>query len=417
MFEELVPFFIAGAIGLIIGIEREQRHRGKGQAAGVRTFILIGLLGALSAAIDDKLIALSVAVFVGLGILVGYWRVSSQSGPRGADIGLTTEMAAVSVFALGFFARHNPLLATVLGVSIFGILLLRQPLHVFSRSQLKPAEIQAAAILGTIFLVILPLIPNRPLDPWGLFNAHRFVLIVVIVGGIQFVGYIITRLSGARLGIPATGIAAGLVSSTAAFLAFPRLLQQNPSALRVVIAAGLLATATSLAELLVILGVISTELLQSVLIPSLSAISIAILSALLLIFFRPAPEEERSAIEGTPLSLSNAIKLAATLFALLVLIALVQRHFGSLSTLVVAFVAGLGDLHASALATSALFADHQLPKEIASTSIMLAIAGSFVSKLVLTMVQGRGRYRVIMGLFLLLLLGALGLSGYFNFES
>lgn len=415
MLDELVPFLIAGAIGLIIGIEREQSHLGMDQAAGVRTFTLIGLLGALSAAIDDKLIAATVAAFVGLGIIAGYWRVSTQSGPRGVDIGLTTEMAAGAVFTLGYVTQHNAFLSVILGVSILGILLLRQPLHAFSRSQLKPAEIQAAAILATLSLVILPFIPNQPLDPWDLFNLHRFVLILIMVGGIQFSGYIVTRLAGARLGITATGIAAGLISSTAAFLAFPRLLQQNPGAYRVVIAAGLLSTATSLGELIVILSVISTEILQLVLIPLGAAISMATLAALILIFFKFPPPQDQTPANSTPLSLSNAMKLAGSLFALLIGIALVQRHLGSPSTLVVAFVAGLGDLHASALATTVLFADHQLPKEIARTAILLAVMGSLSSKLILTVVQGRGRYRVILSLFLLALLTAVSLGTFIGY--
>src|SRR5260370_13416650 len=97
-------FLVALGIGLLIGIDRE-RKKGEGptrQAAGLRTFTLTALLGAVAIAAGGELLlaaaALGVVAFAGLS----YWRA------RDSDPGLTTETALVLLPLLGPPALPHP---------------------------------------------------------------------------------------------------------------------------------------------------------------------------------------------------------------------------------------------------------------------------------------------------------------------
>src|SRR2546423_12508067 len=100
----VVGFLVALGVGLLIGIDRE-RHKGDGTArhpAGLRTFTLAALLGAISMALDSELLlaamALGMVAFAGLS----YWRA------RDSDPGLTTETALIVTTLLGGLAIREP---------------------------------------------------------------------------------------------------------------------------------------------------------------------------------------------------------------------------------------------------------------------------------------------------------------------
>lgn len=405
MLEKLIPFFVAGAIGLIIGIEREQHNQGRNEAAGVRTFTLFGLLGALCSQIENLPVSIGISALVTFGILAGYWRASRLATTKGPDLGLTTEMAAGAVFALGYLADHDAMLSGIIAALVFGILLLAKPLHAFSRHNVRPQEIQAAALLLVLSLAILPLVPDRPIDPWGFVNPQRFLLIVVLIAAFQFLGYIATRIFDAKLGLPATGIVTGLISSTAAFFVLPNQLKKKPQVYPLVIAAALFATASSLCVLIFIVTAAAPDLTFPTLLIICGPMLICVVTSIGIIFRStpgqpdPAPSQQQN-----PLSIVSALKLATTLFGLLLLISLTRHFLGPVSTQLVSFIAGLGELHGAALAIAVLFTNKGLTQGVAINSITLAVLGSLVSKLAITWFISRGKYRYLLALLLLLMI-------------
>src|SRR5205085_267189 len=106
-----------------------------------RTFVLLSLLGSLAARLNEPLISLSISVFVGAVVIAGYVR-SPKKHHKVPDIGITTEVAAVVVYALGYLAYFEALVALIVGVIVLVVLLARTRLHEFSRSQLRPEELQ-----------------------------------------------------------------------------------------------------------------------------------------------------------------------------------------------------------------------------------------------------------------------------------
>lgn len=406
MIETLQPFAIALAIGLLLGIERERAHPPGAQALGLRSFGLLALLGALAAYVGEPLVAAGLALFAAAAVLLGYLRSTPRS-PRTPDIGLTTELAALVTFVLGYAARRDPLLALVLGVVVLLLLLGRERLHHFSRAELRSEELEAAATLLVLGLGLLPLLPDAPVDPWELVNPRRFGVLVLLIGGIQFAGYAAARVVGPERGLSLAGFLSGFASSTAAAATFPRVAREAPSLARAAGGAVLLATVAMLASLGVVLAAASPGLAAAVAPMLLAASAVGCAGAWL-----AGRGSSGTAAAGSPsllrnpLSLATALRLALALGALLVLVSLARRSFGAAGVEVVALVGGFAEMHGVALGVALLHAEGALTTPDATAAVALALGASFVTKLVLTFALGRGRYLVWLSAGLLAMLAA-----------
>jgi uncharacterized membrane protein (DUF4010 family) len=211
---ELSGFSVALGIGLLIGIERE-RSKGDGPdraAAGVRTFLLIALVGALATTAAQRFGGLIFAVgggFVALAALAAYRR------SRADDPGLTTEVAMLVTFLLGALAMTALPLAAGLGVVVAVVLASKSALHRFVRDTLTEQEVHDGLLLAAAAAVVLPLLPDRAIDPFGAFNPHTLWTLVVLVMAINAGGYIALRLLGPGAGLALAGFIGGFISSTA----------------------------------------------------------------------------------------------------------------------------------------------------------------------------------------------------------
>lgn len=373
----------------MLGIEREHRNVQGAHAIGVRTFVILGLLGALAGAMMQPLISFGIVLFVSAAIIASYFRTSDRNN-QGSDVGLTTELAAGATFALGFLVHEQKLLTAILGVLILVTLLSREKLHQFTRSQLKASEVQSAATLIVLGVGVLPLLPDQYLDPWQLINLHTYMLTVVVIGTIQFLGYAIVRIFGSHLGYPVTGFMAGLVSSTAAFVSLPQILRTNPAMWAPAASAAILSTISSFVKLVVIVFLVSPALVLPIFLP----LAISCFVGLIAVGFlsKSSTKEVEYPTPDNPLSLSGAIRFGSMLAVFLAGVRLIEHLFGAEGTQIVSFLGGLGELHGVSLAAATLFADGKVLGIVAFNSIMLASLASLISKLVITLVVSRKRY-------------------------
>lgn len=401
MIETLQPFAIAFVIGLIIGIERERSHPNSLQAIGVRTFSLLALLGSLAATLDSVVLTTGLFIFALATILVSYIRSTDQRHPREA-IGLTTEFAAAIVFCLGYLAKEKPLVAGILGVAVLLTLLGKQKLHTFSREKLTPKEIQAATIMIIVAVVILPFLPNKTIDIWGLFNPRRFGLLVMIIAIVQFGGYVAVRILGNQIGIILTGFFGGLVSSTTVFLNLPRIVSESPQIIFSAVAAGLLATVGMLVESLFILSIISLPLMSSLFIPILAMI----LTGAFLAFILQRGHIHNHIITGSinPLDFKAVLRLAIFISIMLILVATAKNYLGSAAVHTLAFLAGLFEVHSTTMATATLHAHQLLILNEARSIIAIAIGSSYVTKFIILFISARNRFGFITATSLLAML-------------
>ena len=180
---------VALGIGLLIGAERERR-KGEGPSrspAGIRTFAVTSLAGAVSfIAGGEVLFAVATAGVIVL-TTVAYWRGHED------DPGLTTEIALIVTALLGGLSMQQPALAGGLAVTVAVLLASRTPLHRFVRTVLTEDELKDALIFAGSTLVVLPLVPDRPMGPYGALNPHSIWILVILVMAISAAGYIAVR--------------------------------------------------------------------------------------------------------------------------------------------------------------------------------------------------------------------------------
>ncbi|MFN3888515.1 MAG: MgtC/SapB family protein [Aquabacterium sp.] len=253
--EAETALIVALGTGLLVGVERERR-KGDGPeraAAGLRTFTVVALVGAVSQIVSPWLAAVALAGVVGLAAL-------SYVRNRSDDPGLTTELALVATALIGMLALSRPALAAACGVVLAGLLAARQMLHRFATHWLSEAELHDALLLSALALVLLPLLPGAPL-PWlGHLSPQRVLLLVVVLLGMQATGHVAQRLLGERVGLALSGLLGGFVSSTATVSAMGALARDGQAPFRLAWSAAVLSTAATWLQLPVLASVVSPTL-------------------------------------------------------------------------------------------------------------------------------------------------------------
>lgn len=205
------------ALGFLIGIERGWSSRAAiagTRVAGIRTFALLGLTGALCGALATGVhIAVGAGLFLATAalIVIGYRRSVIQ----GASVSATGAIAMLLTLGIGLLATTGqPVLASVSAAVMTLILSMREQLHGWIE-RLDKVELQAIARFALIALAILPLLPNRDMGPFDAWNPHQLWIMVVLVSGLSFIGYFVSKWLGPSRGIIATAAAGAMISSTA----------------------------------------------------------------------------------------------------------------------------------------------------------------------------------------------------------
>ncbi|WP_197967619.1 MgtC/SapB family protein [Bradyrhizobium diversitatis] len=397
---DVIAIIVALGIGLLIGLERERRKgEGPGRSpAGLRTFAAASLAGAVSVMIGGKgLLALVTAGIMAM-TAIAYLRSRSD------DPGLTSEIALILTVLLGGLATQRPLLAAGVAVILAILLAARAALHDFVRKVLSEGEVKDGLIFAAATLVVLPLLPDRPLGPYGALNPRAIWIIVILVMAIGAAGHVAIRLLGARGGLAVSGFASGFVSSTATIGAMGARARKAPELLGAATAGATLSTVATIVQLVAVLAATNLATLQSLMIPLLCAGAAASLYGAI---FTVKGMRETSAAElqlGRAFSLPSALLLALTLSGVLVLAAGLRDAFGEIGLLVSAAVAGLADTHSPAVATATLAASGKISSADAATPILAALSTNTLSKIVVGWVSGGRSFalRLIPGLVLVI---------------
>lgn len=248
---------VALLIGLLIGAERERR-KGEGPkrgSAGIRTFALVALLGAIPAQMDLPILTVLAGGFVVLLTVTGYIVT------RGSDPGMTSEVALTLTFFLGAFAQQQPALALGVGVTTATLLAYRERLHALVHDTLSEQEISDALILALSALVILPLLPNEAIDPLGVFNPFTLWRLVVVMISLTALGHLAQQMLGTRYGLTFAGLASGFVSSAATVASMASKAKEDSSLERPTVAAASASIIATFILLAVLVGTASPRLL------------------------------------------------------------------------------------------------------------------------------------------------------------
>lgn len=393
-----IQFAVALGIGLLIGAERE---RGKGEGpsrgpAGVRSFGISSLAGAVAFSVGGAWLLSIVTGGVSALTALAYWRARSD------DPGLTSEIALVLTVLLGGLSMQNPPLAAGLGVAVTILLAARSPLHYFVRTVLTQTEVTDVLIFAATTLVVLPLLPNRELGPYGALNLYKIWIVVILVIGISAVGYVATRWLGPRYGLPITGLASGFISSTATIGAMGARVASSPVVLRPATAGAILSTVATVIQLGFVLAAISTSTLQVTAVPLTCAAVVAVgyAAAFTIQALQESKSEEQP--QGHAFSLATAVLFALTLCIVLLASAALQAWFGERGVMIAAAVAGFVDTHSAAVSVASLVSSGKISPDDAVLPILAGFSTNTVSKMILAGSSGGRRFaaRVLPGLIM-----------------
>lgn len=399
--EDIVSLLAATGIGLLVGLERERkqlRPDAVREPAGLRTFTAVALLGWVTQTMGGPLFPAAMAIGLSVILAAAYVRISRQ------DPGITTEVALLLVLALGALSSHNPALAAGIAVLLASLLIYRDSLHHFVRSQLTETEVRDGLILATAALVILPLVPDRFLGPYNAINLRTVWLLCVLMMGISALGHLAIRLAGARIGLIVAGFISGFASSTATVGSMGGRARQSPELTRTAVAAATMSSATTMLFTGVILGAIDVRVLLSLLPSLLAAFAAAVIYGFY--FSHADGVKSDSGLLGQHvfdwrMAFGPALLIASVQF----FSAVFYEWFGRPGILLTAMVSGFADVQASAAAAATLVQANKIPPQSAVLPILAALTTNTLSKAVMAVVAG-GRayaYRVIIGLLLILI--------------
>lgn len=386
-------FLAAIGGGLLVGTERE-RNKGEGPqrgAIGIRTCTLAALLGAVAALLGPP------ALFAaGIGVvaltLAGYWR------QREFDPGLTTELALQVTFVLGALAMQQARLAAALFAGLTIVLASKSALHAFVRQRLSERELGDALLLAASALIVMPLLPDRAVDPFGVINPRRLWLVAVLVMSINAAGYVALRALGPRRGLALSGLFGGFVSSAATIAGMAHRARTHP-ALRSQCASGaLLSNVATVAQLALVLLAVAPELLRRLAMPlALAGVAAAVIGGLSLRKAYEDVRDEEIPPQGRAFSLRHALLFAAIVAAALIASAILRQSLGSSGVFAAAAVAGLADVHAAAVAVGQLVSAGGLATGEASLAVALAFTANSLVKCLASLSGGSGFAASVIG--------------------
>jgi uncharacterized membrane protein (DUF4010 family) len=398
----LVNLMVALGAGLLIGAERERRKQEKAvpSLGGIRTFTLASLAGALAYSLGGVgLLAVAVAAVTVLAGL-SYWRLVGAEDP-----GLTTEIALVLVVLIGALAMRDAFVAAALSVAVAFLLVVRKGVHRFVGAVLTEEEVRAALILAAAAVVVLPLLPDRAMGPFGALNPHSVWRLVVLVLAIGAAGHVAVRALGPRFGMPVAGLAAGFVSSAATVAAMGARAAANPALLGAAAAGAVLSTVATIVQLSLLLAATSVPTLRASA-PALVAAggAAALYGAVFTLGVLRQPPEPTEAPRN-PFSLTAALLFAATLSLVLVASAALREWFGDAGAMAGAALAGIVDAHAAAISIAAMVAAGKMSASAAVAPILAGLTTNTLTKLVLARTTGSRAFalRVIPGLILVVI--------------
>ncbi len=402
--EILKRLAVSLAIGLLVGLERgwrtrdEQDHR---RAAGFRTFALSGLLGGVTGAVSlqagGALVGLVFVVYAAAFAAFHWLEAKAES-----NLSVTSVVAGMLTFLLGTMAvTGEQLVAIACAVAMTVLLALREQLHRWVASLTWP-EIRAVLTLLAMTFLLLPVLPNRTVDPWDSINPYEIWLLAVLIAAISFSGYVAVRVFGTQLGVVLTAVAGGLASSTATTIAFAKLGREHPASARL-LGAGILVSGVMMLLRVAIIAIALNPALLAGVAPALTAVAGTFVLAAAVLLLRNGEKENPELRIDNPLAVGTALKLAAFIAAVMLAAELLREAAGPVGVLIVAALSGVADVDAVTI-SMARMSGPDIGIDTAARGVLIAVAVNTASKAALAAWTGGRTIGAIAAGF-----GALGL--------
>ncbi|QEL64894.1 hypothetical protein OTERR_14180 [Oryzomicrobium terrae] len=399
-------FLTALGLGLLMGLERERRTTSR---AGLRTFGLTALLGAVCALLASHFDA---PWLIGAGLLaVAAMMIASYSvRPDPNDPGTTSVVALLLAFGFGAMAWYDEFRSQAVMLAIVSTVLLYFKAQLKRlTSKLTERDIISILQFAVLSLVILPILPDQGFGPYQAINPYQVWWMVVLISGVSLAGYGALRVAGQRHGAPLLGVLGGLVSSTATTLVYARHSRETPTLNRLALVVILTANLVVLVRLSTLTAVVQPGLLRDLL-PQMLGGALAGLVVAVLMWRHMGRQDDLPELElRNPTEIRTALTFGAIYAVVLFLSAWLADIAGSRGLYLVALASGLTDVDAITLSSLRLYSLDRVTAHQAVTAVGLAVLANLGFKLaVVTVVAGRQlAQRVALG-FSAVAIGGLG---------
>jgi len=372
--------FIALLLGFIIGVQREMRNHydNSKDFGGGRTFAIISLIGYLSAFVNGFASFFVVVAFLATAFILIAVNVLNSINEK--QRGTTTEFAALTAFLIGALLNFvEPKFVIFCAVVLLLVLNLKDKIQELEKYIAKD-DLNAAVLFLTMTFVVLPVLPDKAIDDFGLFVPYNIWLMVVLIAGISFAGYIAVRVFGSGKGIVLTGLLGGLISSTAVTLSLSRKAAANPELSQKVAVGIMLASTIMLARALFVIFLLNQALLHHLIVAFVIAFCASIAVAVYFYY-----KSKKDSFEDTPIEYKNPFDLKEALilglfFGLIIaLVKLSKEYIGDSGVYAVSFISGISDVDAIILSLSGV-AGNTIGISVAGIGVAIAVITNNISK-------------------------------------
>ncbi len=399
-------FGLALVLGFLIGLEREREK--ELVFAGMRTFALISLLGAVLSFADTQL-GSGWPFIAGFLVVSGFGLLSYFRGMDAGHLGITTEVAFLLAYVLGGLVYWDmQVLAAAMTVVIVLLLTFKPNLRRLL-ANVEREDIWAGVEFAVVWIVVLPMLPDRTYGPLDVLNPHEIWLTVVYVAALNLLAYVLAIIYGMRRGIGLTGILGGLISSTAVTYDFSRRSQKSqerPFANLFALAIAI-ASAGMFLRVLLLTMLLNPSLGATLLMPMLSGCLITLVGVLILWWQSRTIQQEPDLSDPTdqrarsPFALGPALQFGLIFAVVLFFSKAAQLYLADTGAYLSGVLGGIGGLDAVTLSMARL-AQSTISQAVAARSITLGAAANMVLKGAIALIIGRDEVRLkILPLFLL----------------
>lgn len=385
-------FGLALAIGLLVGLERGWRERDapdKSRTAGIRTYGISGLLGGVIASLAEATGAtlLLAAGFLGFAVVFAWYKAREAS--HDGDFSVTGVIAGLGVFALGALAVAGDTRAAAAGGALLAaVLASREILHGLLR-RLTWIELRSALTLAVMTAVILPVLPDRTVDPWGGLNPREIWFFTVLTAALSFLGYAATRILGQTRGLLLSALAGAAVSSTAVTVALARTARGGGSPLPLAGAAALAAMVSILRTCIIVLLIGPAAFAPVAPVALAAAACFAAFGVLFLL--RADPQAATDAPARNPFELVPLLLFAFLFGAVSTVSAALAGTVGSDGLLATSALSGAFDVDVATLSALRLIGS-VITSDMAGKAVLAALAANTVGRLSIAVLAGPVRF-------------------------
>ena len=373
-------------IGLMIGLQRSLTYILKNEEffMGSRTFALIALGGYIAGWLGTKIEGFAVAialVFASFIALTYYFKVT-----RLHKVGITTQIAALLTYLLGLMVWYGLQNYAIFIAVLIIVLLEIKPKIQQLEKRVSSTDINAVILLLVMTFVILPILPNKMIGPYHLFNPYKTWVMAIIISALSFVGYVAIKTLGQKHGVLITGAAGGLISSTAVSITLSDIFPKKAELVKIYTAGIAISWTFMFVRVFVETLIVDMKLAQIVAIPYLLSAFVGM--AYVWYLYRTSSVTELSfhneQLEKNPLQLSEAIKFGILFGIIYGAIAFVENRYGDIGVYIVSIVSGITDVDAITLSLSEMAKERKLSSITALIGIVAASYTNTLVKLAIT---------------------------------